>query len=994
MKPLLLLLFLGSCSYAQNLNLSFNHLTREGGLSNNNPVALLPDSRGFLWIATQNGLNRFDGSTCKTYKNYNSTLKGVYISNLLEDKNSDLWFTSESGLNHYSRLHDSFEDIDFFKDGKQNQYLPFYVDNFNRLWVTVIGRGIFVYDILTKKLKFITKKHSNYVKTSTNSFQKVSKIFYSGSESGLNMLTIKDDKVLSEKSFFKGINQPILNLARYFFIENDSLVWLTNNKYGLIKFNFINQSFRSYSNFLNQKLGLLTTLAFRPDSPQLFVGSNQFGILIFDKLQGKFIQQFHQNFTNPKSITGNWVEDIVIDKQQNLFVNVMGFGIDFTNLNASNTEHWLSREEIKKYNLENNSVVLSWIHKHKIFVKFNVNANRSPIFILDTNGKLIEQLKNYPGGSGFTYTTDSTLLDWGKGEVLLLDDNFKIKKHIPIIGRNGIAETIYDVAVISPTEWFVSSESSYFTVMKVGKKYNVTENEELKKLNLSVSQPMFYDPRTEQLFLSSNWWRAFNILKKINGKWENQPLKNLHASIFNIVPDLKDKSKIWLCTNRGLWKFDTKTYHYSIWDEAKGLPDNAVTTYIPELNGDFWLITNRGISFYNKKLNSFKNFTPKDGATSTEYDWSGIFKLPDGRMFFPGLDGITIIKPQKMSLNSLPKLYVTDLKVNEKSLKTANYLGETSEIDLKPTESSFSLDFVGIDYANPERIKLQYQLEGFDNEWITTKNPATIHFSNVPDGDYNFRFRSISDNGKITTQKILKINIAAPFWRTWWFRLLMFVLLVGIIYSFYRYRINELLKVQAVRNRISTDLHDEIGATLSGIGILSTIAKQQVAETHPAYHLLGRITDDALMVGNSIDDIVWSINPKNDELTSIIARMSRHAAELFEAKGIDYQIITPEKIEDIKLSMEQRRDVFLIFKEAVNNVLKYANCTDVRIEIVLKNFNFKLLIADNGVGFDSSKESTRNGIKNMKNRAQKLKGKLLINSEIGIGTKIDLEFLI
>lgn len=994
LKSILLpiLFFIRFCSFAQSLNLSFNHLTREGGLSNNNPVSILPDSRGFLWISTQNGLNRFDGSNCRTYKSYNSTIKGAYISNIFEDQNADLWFTSETGLNHYSRQHDSFENIDFFKDGKQRQYLPFYVDNLNRLWLVVTGKGIFVYEISSKKLKFITKTHSNFVKVSFKPFQKVSKIFYAGSQSGLSILTVKDDKILSEKSFFNGINQPILNLARYFFIENDSLVWLTNNKYGLIKFNFVKQSFQAYSNFQNQKLELLTFVAFRPNSSQIFVGSNQFGILVFDKLQGKFIQQFRKSFINAKSISSDWVEDMVIDKQQNLFVNVMGFGIDFTNLNTSNTEHWLSKDDIKKYHLENNSVVLTWIHKNKIFVKFNVNATRSPVFILDTNGNLIEQLKDYPGGSGFRYTSDSTLLDWGSGEILMLDDNFKIKKHIPIINKNGIAETIYDVAIISQTEWFVSSESTNFTITKIGSKYNVSENEELKKLNLSVSQPMHYDQNTQQLFISSNWWREFNILKKNNGKWVNQPMKNLNASVFNIIPDLKDKSKIWLCTNKGLWKFDTKTYQYSIWDESKGLPDNAVTTYIPELNGDFWLITNRGISFYNKKLNSFKNFTSKDGATSTEYDWWGIFKLPDGRMFFPGLDGITIIKPHKNNFNSLTKLYITDLKVNEKPLSIKTYIGESSEINLKPNENSFSLDFVGIDYANPERIKLQYQLEGFDNEWITTKNPANIHFSNVPEGDYNFRLRSLSDNGKITAQKVLKLNIEAPFWRTWWFRLILLALFVGIIYSFYRYRINEILKIQAVRNRISTDLHDEIGATLSGIGILSTIAKQQVAENHPAFSLLGRITDDALMVGNSIDDIVWSINPKNDELTSIIARISRHAAELFEAKSIDYQIVTPDKVDDIKLSMEQRRDVFLIFKEAVNNLLKYANCTHVRIEIGVKNFNFKLQISDNGVGFDSSKESLRNGIKNMKNRAEKLKGTLNIDSQLGKGTEIDLEF--
>jgi signal transduction histidine kinase len=200
--------------------------------------------------------------------------------------------------------------------------------------------------------------------------------------------------------------------------------------------------------------------------------------------------------------------------------------------------------------------------------------------------------------------------------------------------------------------------------------------------------------------------------------------------------------------------------------------------------------------------------------------------------------------------------------------------------------------------------------------------------------------------------------------------------------------------MQAVRNRISTDLHDEIGATLSGIGILSTIAKQQVEESHPANALLGRITDDALTVGNAIDDIVWSINPKNDELSNVVARMSRHAAELFDAKSVDYQIITPENTETIKLSMEERRDVYLIFKEAINNLLKYAQCTKVRIEMNVENRKFHLLIADNGIGFDTTKITNRNGIMNMKNRAVKLKGDFRIDSKLGEGTKVELEFLI
>jgi signal transduction histidine kinase/ligand-binding sensor domain-containing protein len=979
---------LGGWIKGQSLNLSFNHLSREGGLSNNNAASFLADSKGFLWVGTFNGLNRFDGSTCKVFKPFNSSISGVSIANIIEDKNSDLWFTSESGLNHYSRLKNSFDNIDCIKDGKARQYFPFYVDNQNRIWFIVAGKGIYVYNPINKIAKFITQTSSDYAKVGVQPFQEVKKIFYSDNQSGLGLFTLEEDKVVRTSLFFDGKKQPALNLARYFFVENDSLVWLTNTHLGLVKFNYRNLQYQTFNTFQGKSIGTLTSVFFRPNSTQLFAGSNDLGVLIFDTKQLKFIQRFQHNPTNPNSLRTNWAEDIFIDKNQNLFINLLGWGIDFTNLNTSNTLHWLSKDDVQKYKLVNNVIAYSFIHKNKISVKLQQGG----IVILDTNGKLVEKIKEYPAADNMVYGVDSTIFACGLGEVLILDDDFKVIQHIPI--KNKAEEFIHSIAVVSADELIAGASTGFYSIKKQGKIYAASLIEELNQPQFHVNLPLYYDKTTEQLFFSSNWWNNFYILKKRLGKWKVQTSKKLEANVFNIIPDVDDGHKIWLCTNRGLWKFDVRTHQYDIWDEAKGLPDNSVTTYIPAKNGDFWLVTNRGISFYNKKLNVFKNFTEKDGATSTEYDWYGSFKLPDGRMMFAGLDGITVISPKELNSKTPPRLYFTDIKVNEKSLVSATYIGENNSINLKPDESSFSIDFVGIDYAKPESIKLQYQLEGFDNEWITVKNPANIHFSNVPENTYNFKIRSLSDNGQITAEKSLKITIEAPFWRTWWFRLIEVALILGLVYAFYRYRINQLLQLQAVRNRISTDLHDEIGATLSGIGILSTIAKKQVAENHPAYSLLGRITDDALTIGNSIDDIVWSINPKNDELLSIIARMSRHAAELFDAKGIDYQIITPDMVEDIKLSMEQRRDVYLIFKEAVNNLIKYANCSKAMIEIGFENGKFQLTILDNGVGFDVSQTTTRNGIKNMKNRAEKLHGKLTIDAKIDTGTKVMLAFSI
>ena len=207
MKPLksiltFIILLLGNWTYAQSLNLSFNHLSREGGLSNNNAFTFISDSKSFLWIGTFNGLNRFDGSTCRVYKPFNSSIKGLSISNIVEDKNNDLWFASESGLNHYSRLTDSFENIDCIKDGKKRQHHPFYVDDKNRIWLSVVGEGIFVFNPKDKSLKKITNQVSNYAKVNILPFQKVKQIFYTNNKIGLNLFNIINDKIVSSTTFF------------------------------------------------------------------------------------------------------------------------------------------------------------------------------------------------------------------------------------------------------------------------------------------------------------------------------------------------------------------------------------------------------------------------------------------------------------------------------------------------------------------------------------------------------------------------------------------------------------------------------------------------------------------------------------------------------------------------------------------------------------------------------------------------------------------------
>lgn len=288
----------------------------------------------------------------------------------------------------------------------------------------------------------------------------------------------------------------------------------------------------------------------------------------------------------------------------------------------------------------------------------------------------------------------------------------------------------------------------------------------------------------------------------------------------------------------------------------------------------------------------------------------------------------------------------------------------------------------------------QYQFKEIDKQWHDYQAQANVYFQEIAGGKYFFIIRQ----KKIPTiLQTVKINIRPNVWQKWWFLLSIYLIILLIIgstfYFVFLYRLRQAVQMRQVRNHIAADLHDEIGATLSGIGILSSLAQKNLDESHPSFGLLGRINDDALNIGNTMDDIVWSINPKNDDLENILARMSRYAAELFDAKEIDYQIVMPENLKEVKLTMEQRRDVYLIFKEGVNNLVKYSKCKNALVEIVV-NKQFELIIKDDGKGFNPKIETNRNGLKNMTNRATSLNGSLLIESAIGKGTSIKLNFII
>jgi signal transduction histidine kinase len=310
-------------------------------------------------------------------------------------------------------------------------------------------------------------------------------------------------------------------------------------------------------------------------------------------------------------------------------------------------------------------------------------------------------------------------------------------------------------------------------------------------------------------------------------------------------------------------------------------------------------------------------------------------------------------------------------------------------IKLTYNNNNINISFTSVNLINGAGNNYFYRLNGNDKLWIDLGHQRQISFSNLAPGNYRFHVKAQTEDGTWSANEaVASFSVATPFWKSGWFIFLIIIIAAVIVYAMYQYRVKQLLMLQQVRTRIATDLHDDIGSTLTNINILAELSKTHLQTPQKTNEFLTRISEEVNTSNQSLDDIVWTINTVNDSFDQIAARMRRYASEIFEATNIRCRIEFDESLAQKKLQMEQRRDVYLIFKEAVNNIYKHAAATEAEIILKSEKNNFSLMIKDNGKGFDMSVPTNRNGLKNIIARAKKWKGNCIVHSTAEAGTMI------
>jgi ligand-binding sensor domain-containing protein/two-component sensor histidine kinase len=452
--------------------------------------------------------------------------------------------------------------------------------------------------------------------------------------------------------------------------------------------------------------------------------------------------------------------------------------------------------------------------------------------------------------------------------------------------------------------------------------------------------------------------------------------------------------RLWAATSGGVTRVDDPTSEHPrfvTYTTANGLLSNYTSSVVEDLNGKIYVGTARGIDRLDPMSGRIEQYT------SAELPWTRptvSYRDRHGALWFGSVLGLYRFTPLPGQPRPPPPILIDGLRVRGVP-QPMSELGETemSGLELGPNQNQLQIDFFGLDFWKGEALRYQFKLEGADTDWSALTDQRSVNYASLQPGHYRFLVRAVNADDTISaTPAFVTFRILPPIWQRWWF-ITLAAFLVGLAaYAVYRYRVGRLLELERVRTRIATDLHDDIGSSLSQIAILSEVARRQAVRGEAGatnqLSLIARISRESV---DAMSDIVWAINPQRDSLGDLTGRMRRFAGDIFPGRDIEFDFRASVPEQDIKLGADVRRQTFLIFKECVNNIVRHSACTEADIELRLDGPWLVMKLADNGKGFDPAEAKAGHGLASMRRRAAALGGELQIASNNGRGTIVTLK---
>ncbi len=937
--------FLPNASYSQNIR--FEHLSLEEGLSQSVVNVILQDRMGFLWIGTEDGLNRYDGYGFKVYKSNDddpNTLGDHWITSIAEDLQGYLWIgTRFGGLNRYDPTTGAFTRIiyditnknsissnhitalaadqdgiwvgtetgldfinyktqsinHFYANPKEptsisgNWISALHLDDHGNLWIGTLDAGLNLYDKTSKSFKVF--KHSDTIYTSINSNKILSilmdkqGVLWVGTANGL------DYSDTAGKYFLHFIHDPqdndslISNTIYTIYQDHSNGIWI-GTKNGLDRYipkwdRFIHHQYQpSVSNSLsnNEVFSI-----FEDRDNILWIGTFGSGLNKYDRQQDHFAY-YRQNPDNTNSLSGNFVMPIVVGQSGTAWIGAYGSGLNRFNLTLSNFK----------------------LYEHDPENPNSLGTNDIIALELDSEGIL---------WIGTTRGLDRLDPDTGKFT------HYTPNPNDPNSLSNAPVYTIYEDTA---GELWVGTSSGPNQFDKKTQSFIHYESDELDATGLLNNQVTAILEVPGLDFWIGTFDDGIMRFNPTDGKiihYRNNPNDSASLGSNSILSFLLDKNNIlWIGTaGGGLNRYDPDTNSFVRFAEKQGLPNDVVYGILEDDSGNLWLSTNAGLSQFNPETLTFRNYTVSDGLQSNEFNQNSFAKDKNGFMYFGGINGLTIFRPDDIGSSPyIPLVALTTITSQDGKLlnqdSTAEYL---KELVLTWPQDSFEFEFTALAFGQPSKNQYSYMLEGFDKNWIDIKNKRTGRYTNLPGGTYTLRLRGSNSDGVWNENgQSIKIIVVPPYWEMWWFRSLVAFVLVTVLAGGYRLRVKSVegrnRELERLVQRRTSDLEKrtrEIEALYQADEkILRNVTLIQV------YQTLVDVSVSMLKADRSVV-FVW-----NEEQEKIMPRVSRgfSAKTLFalnfaEGEGMVGRAMKtgePIIVSDLKLST-LRADVQTVIRE-------------------------------------------------------------------------------
>ena len=1013
------------------------NISIEGGLSMGYVSGVLQDKTGFLWIATRDGLNRYDGYNFEIHRREadNSSLASSNIRQIFEDDKGRLWMTFvQGGLDVFDKESGKFRHILPI----ENHAISTEPSAFSILGAC--GSGIVI--VWNKNFYIVYEGQQHALRSSYTNQDKLS----SANAQVRRLLPAKGTghflwgNIANIASFTAGRIWMLDLGSSLFELKVDSI----KNEYNLVErvipaalipggraktslpFYAIDHQ-RKLVYF--QQYGNVYRLSEKNDSIELFMLNTvikSYGVNTADARGNIWLMHdgalYHIDVRERKAwyIESDDPElekkkakncgNSFVDRTGNIWVCTLGYGLMKINLRNTSFHH-LKREDHLNFSTKRISAsinghffIVPWEGDDCFLDTAQMKLLPSPIqFKEDEILSKGKKVSIYPFLQGVNSIPASILNDgnyflrtWNDNKLVLLEPD---KKFVAVIYTEK-KEALMGVFLLAKTHqvWFVAEKKFLCAInLKSGETIRANLPEEAGAAKETMAQDK-----------DGNIWLATGngvcMYNTTNGKW--RMFKNnignglLTGNILCFSFDASDYRFVWIgFEGLGLCKMDRTTGVCWYFMEENGLASDVVYGILQDKKGNLWMSGNKGISCFNPATSQFRKYTFEDGLQSNEFNRYCFGQSASGAMVFGGVNGINYFKTSDISTRREDiNVWVTDMFVNNHYVATwvtEPYLNfsvfdKNVKIQLPHNLNVLLFRFASSDLTAPGQNKFSYKLEGIDKDWslLTTGHEAVYTY--LPPGDYVFRVRGTNRDGIWSKKEAgILFTITYPWWQTWWWKTVLVLVVLSIIYGLYRYRLNQLLRLQSVRNRISADMHDEIGSMLSSISFYSqALLMQSPGEKQRT--VLEKIKDNAQYIQDGFSDIVWSIKADMDSFENLLIRMQWIGNELLEPKNILFHFEADEKLKHHKINMMTRKNVYLIFKEALHNAAKYAQCENVRVSIKTSKHKIIMMIKDDGKGFDTQKKRNGNGMGNMQQRAQTIGGRLTIYSNYGAGTELIL----